>query len=123
MENNEDKPGKKLFKPGQVANPNGRPKGVPNKVTNQMKEMMYDFYFNNLETMQSDFDAMEAKDKMSFRAKLLPFFMPTMTATRSEKTITLTGAEGIGTKRLHQLILTIDPLLDNIEDAEYTDGD
>ena len=110
------------FKPGEVANPHGRPKGVPNKINNQMRELMYNFYFDNIDTMQADFDAMDPKDRMNFRSKLLQFYMTTMTATKAEKTITITGAEGIGTQKLHQLILTINPL-PNIQDAEYTEDD
>lgn len=121
-EQNTDKPtGKKLFRKGEVANPNGRPKGVANKVTTQMRETMYNFYMGNVDTLQQDFDAMEPKDRMILRVKLLPFFMPTMTATKAEKTINHTGLEHLGSKELHRLLQTIKIPIDAAEDTEFTE--
>ena len=121
-DNNEKQVGKNLFKKGQVANPNGRPKGVANKVTTQMRETMYNFYMGNVETLQSDFDAMEPKDRMILRVRLLPFFMPTMTATKAEKTINHTGLEHLGSKELHRLLQTFKIPTDAAEDTEFTEG-
>jgi hypothetical protein len=100
------------FQPGQVANPNGRPKGSLNKFNSQMREIMYEFFEGNIDTMQADFDAMEPKDRMAFRAKMFQFYMPTMTATKVEKTINHTGFEHMSTEKLTQLILTINPPTD-----------
>ena len=118
------KPGKKLFKPGEVANPKGRPVGVPNKITTQMRESMHDFFLNNKDKIQQDFDAVEPKDRLTFIAKLFPYFMPSLTATKSEVTVKSTGAEHLGTKELYQLILKLSGNTANngfIEDAEHTE--
>lgn len=113
--------GGRLFKKGEINNPKGRGKGVVNKVTSQMRETMYNFYMGNVDTLQSDFDAMEPKDRMILRVKILPFFMPTMTATKAEKTINYTGLEHLGSKELHRLLQTIKIPKDAAEDTEFTE--
>jgi hypothetical protein len=121
MDKNEPKKPDKphLFQPGHVANPNGRPKGSLNKLNSQMREIMYEFFEGNIDTMQSDFDAMEPKDRMAFRAKMFQFYMPTMTASKIEKTINHTGYEHMTTEKLTQLILTIN----QPSDIEHIDVD
>ena len=115
--------GGRLFKKGEINNPKGRGKGVQNVVTTQMRETMYNFYMGNIDTLQSDFDAMEPKDRVTLRVKLLPFFMPTMTATKSEKTIKHTGYEHLGSKELLlKLSQTIKIPKDAAEDTEFTEG-
>lgn len=109
---------KQLFKKGQVANPHGRPKGVPNKITTQTRELMLNFFMGNMDTMQSDFDAMEAKDKMNFRAKMFPYFMPTLTATKVEKTVNHTGFEHVSTDKLMQMMAVVKHTTDT-EDIDH----
>lgn len=43
MEENERKKrsGKNLFQPGKSGSPLGKPKGIPNKITTQMRETMH----------------------------------------------------------------------------------
>ena len=96
-----------LFKPGQVGNPLGRKPGTPNKITTQMRESMHDFFIDNKEKIQADFDALKPKDRLNFISKLFPYFMPSLTATKSEVNIKHTGAEHLGTEQLHELILKL----------------
>ena len=96
-----------LFKPGQVANPNGRKPGTPNKITTQMRESMHDFFMNNKEKIQEDFEALEPKDRLNFISKLFPYFMPSLTATKSEVNVKHTGAEHLATEQLHEILLKI----------------
>lgn len=112
-----DKP--HLFTVGKVANPNGRPKGSPNKITTQMKETMHQIFLNNTDRIQEDLDALEPKDRLNFISKLFPYFMPALTATKSEVTHKHTGAEHLSNPELHKLILTFNI---PIENAEYTDN-
>jgi hypothetical protein len=110
------------FQPGQVANPNGRPKGSPNKVTTLMKETMYEIFMNNKDKIQQDLNDVEAKDRLNFLAKLFPYFMPTLTASKIEKTVNHTGFEHLSTEKLTELIFTIKQP-SNIEDATIEDNE
>jgi hypothetical protein len=65
------------FKPGQSGNPTGRPKNVPNKSTTEIKSLMQSFISENIETLQRDFDALEAKDRLMFFERALKFILPT----------------------------------------------
>jgi len=58
-------------------NPNGRPKGVPNRTTAEMKGLINQFLSDNLENIQSEFDQLEPKDKLTFMEKLIKYVLPT----------------------------------------------
>ena len=64
-------------KKGQTGNPNGRPKGTPNKVTAEMKEKIQLFVESNFETIQKDFDNVDAKDRLIIFERLLKYVIPT----------------------------------------------
>jgi len=64
-------------KKGQTGNPNGRPKGTPNKVTAEMKEKIQLFVESNFETLQKDFDNVDAKDRLIIFERLLKYVIPT----------------------------------------------
>lgn len=116
-----DKPGgKKLFQPGNLANPNGRPKGSPNKINARVKNLIEKFYFDNEESMQADFDSLDAKDRWAVRLRMLPFLTPTMMASKEEKTINHTGFEHMSTKQLRDILLTFNPSKD-AEDIDHTE--
>ena len=63
-------------KKGQTGNPNGRPKGKPNKVTAEMKEKIQLFVESNFETIQKDFDNVDAKDRLIIFERLLKYVIP-----------------------------------------------
>jgi hypothetical protein len=111
------------FQPGEVNNPKGRPLGAPNKITTQMRETMHEVFMNNKEKIQEKLDELtDPKDWLNFISKLFPFYMPTMTATKVEKTINHNILTEVSTERLHQLILTINPTID-VEPREHTESE
>lgn len=63
-------------KKGTVNNPNGRPKGTPNKSTDELRTLLQSFIDTNIETMQADFDALEPKERLSFIDRLLKHVLP-----------------------------------------------
>ena len=70
--------GKNLFKPGQSGNPNGRPKGLPNKDKRRMLEFIYN-YLKDEENWQKFTDALNAlkpRDYVNAFMKLMEFVVP-----------------------------------------------
>lgn len=65
------------LKAGIRNNPNGRPKGTPNKVTSELKEKVLMFIDNNFDQLQIDFNTVDPKDRLIIIEKLLKYAIPT----------------------------------------------
>ncbi|MBW6491307.1 MAG: hypothetical protein K0B15_08975 [Lentimicrobium sp.] len=63
-------------KKGTVNNPNGRPKGSPNKSTDELRSLLQEFINANMETLQADFDKLEPKDRLNYIDRLLKHVLP-----------------------------------------------
>ena len=63
------------FKKGQSGNPTGRPKGIPNKTTSEVREMLTRAITGELENLQQTLAGMEPEQRLNTIAKFLPFFM------------------------------------------------
>jgi len=59
----------------------GRPKGVPNKATADLREWISNFIDSNREQVQQDWKTLEPKDRILFYEKLLKYVVPTLQAT------------------------------------------
>ena len=64
------------FKKGISGNPAGRPKGVPNKTTEELRSLVKQFVAGNWEDIQSQYDALEPKEKLTFLERLLKHVLP-----------------------------------------------
>lgn len=69
---------------GQTGNPNGRPKGVANKVTTDLKKAVTEFLHNNMEDLQENYNQLDPKDKLLFIEKLMRYVLPVQAAVRAE---------------------------------------
>lgn len=66
---------------GKTNNPNGRPKGVPNKATKDIRKWINNFLSDNLSQIQEDFKNLEPKDRVLLFEKLLKYSVPALQLT------------------------------------------
>ena len=67
-------------KKGQTGNLRGRPKGSANKVTQELRERLKTLLSDSFETIVSDFEAMDSKDRVQAFERLLKYIIPIMSA-------------------------------------------
>jgi len=58
---------------GVTGNLNGRPKGVPNKTTGLVKQIIADIFEQHKETICEDILSLKPKERLEFFAALLPY--------------------------------------------------
>ncbi len=61
---------------GKTNNPNGRPAGSKNKATADIRQRISDFANNKWESIETEFEALEAKEKLQFFEKMLQYSIP-----------------------------------------------
>jgi 23S rRNA C2498 (ribose-2'-O)-methylase RlmM len=67
--------GKGLQK-GQTNNPNGRPKGVANKITKELRNLLKSIIAKELETLPEQLESLPAKDRIELIVKLMAYVLP-----------------------------------------------
>jgi len=67
----------KQFKKGDPRiNRTGRKKGQPNKSTNELREFLMTFIDENREQLQTDYNSLDVKDRLTFFDKMLKHCLP-----------------------------------------------
>lgn len=63
-------------KKGQTGNPNGRPRGVPNKTTKTAREWLISLVDKNRVQIERDLKALDPKDRLIILEKLMAYTIP-----------------------------------------------
>ena len=66
------------FQAGVSGNPNGRPKGSSNRITQELQDKISTFLSDNIDTIQQEYNQLSPNDKLKFLANILPYVMPKM---------------------------------------------
>ena len=77
----------------------GRPKGIPNKTTTEIKEAFQMLLEDNLPTLKRDISSLEPKERVKFMLDLASFIIPKMKSVDLKdkaETITIDFNESIG---------------------------
>jgi len=61
---------------GKTNNPNGRPKGIPNKLTKELRASLKNAIAGHVEQIGKDLDELPAKDRLELMVKILAFILP-----------------------------------------------
>ena len=61
---------------GKTNNPNGRPKGKPNKLTMEARQWLAGLIDKNRKTIERDLAQLEPKDRLAILEKLMSFVIP-----------------------------------------------
>jgi hypothetical protein len=69
----------------------GKPKGAMTNASVKVKEAIYNFLENNIESIQASFDTLKAKEKLQFISELIPYAMPRLQSIQSENQTNITG--------------------------------
>ena len=69
------------YEKGQSGNKNGRPKGVSNKVTSEIREKYLHLIEDNFDLLADDIKSMRSVDRVKAIIELSRFILPTLKAT------------------------------------------
>ena len=66
---------------GKTNNPNGRPKGSPNKITGELRESMKTFLDGNFKLIVRDFKKLKPEKRIELYERFLKYVLPTLSST------------------------------------------
>lgn len=58
----------------------GRQKGTPNKLTKELRSVLKDILYQELEQIQEHLETLSPKDRVDLVIKLIPYILPKVTA-------------------------------------------
>lgn len=69
----------------------GKPKGAMTNASAKVKQAIYNFLEDNIDSIQESFDSLKAKEKLQFISELIPYAMPRLQSIQSENETNITG--------------------------------
>ena len=72
------------LKKGMTNNMAGRPMGVGNRLTKELRTVLKDLIFVELEKLPAELEKLEGKERIELLIKLLPFALPKLDAISFE---------------------------------------
>lgn len=69
---------------GKTNNPNGRPKGKPNRITGEMRSWIQQLINDNKNQLENDLQALEPKDRWQIIERLLNYCIPKQSAVDAD---------------------------------------
>ena len=72
------------LKKGDKLNPNGRPKGSTNKITNDLRAKINTIVEKQIDNIEADLQALEPKERLQIVEKLISYCVPKLQAQSIE---------------------------------------
>jgi len=69
---------------GKTGNPNGRPKGSPNKTTTEVRQWLSRLIEKNRKQIERDLKAIEPKDRLLVLEKFMSYTVPKMQSVQAQ---------------------------------------
>jgi len=69
---------------GKTNNPNGRPKGTPNKITQDMRQWLSTVIDKNRRQIERDLKPLEPKERLQMLEKLMQYVIPKQQAVSAD---------------------------------------
>lgn len=98
---------------GKTGNPNGRPKGSPNKTTTEVRQWLSQLIEKNRRQIERDLKAIEPKDRLLILEKFMSYTVPKMQSIQAQ-----VDFNNLTDEQLDNLVLEI---TQNIEENENQD--
>ena len=76
---------------GHTGNPNGRPKGKPNRITSEAKVWIQQLIDKNRSMLEKDLLKMDAKERWTIIEKLMAYVIPKMSTGSIDANLNLLG--------------------------------
>jgi hypothetical protein len=72
------------LKKGSTNNPNGRPKGSQNKINENLREVLTNIVYENVQSLKDDLKLLSPKDRVSLMLKIVDITLPKIRSIDNE---------------------------------------